>query len=579
MTKLELLWIPLRVLPLPVTAAFLAVLHGPAPTRPADWVLGLAAATLTGLGGRFPVAATLIQSVLLVVGGWVDARTALPMMFILTMITLGELWIRRDGWRCWAGAGAVAAAQVVLYAPYFDLLLSTSSLVLSTAPPVLLGVYVRAVLRTALDAERRRDEAVRDARLAERTAIARELHDLVAHHMASIAVQVGAARHTLGGANPKVDEALAQAHITSRAALTDLKQLMTVLRDPTAAGTATVAGSLPAALAAVVDRIRAAGVTVDTDVDDGAVAGLDSMRRLAVLRVVQEGLTNVVKHAGPHARARSPWRSGRTPCGSRSPTTAPPARPPALASASSACGNGSSCSAATSGRVAAPRAGCSRRRSRRVPSRDPHAPRRRPAPRPRGAADAVRDHDRHRGGRRGSRRPRGDPPGRTPHPDVILMDLRMPGVDGITATARILAARPSTRVLVLTTFDDDEHLYPALDAGAHGFLGKDAPPERLLDAIRRTAAGESPFSPGVLRRIVDTAVSARRAVERPRLPDLTDRERDVLALLATGLSNAEIATDLHVAVSTIKTHVAALMAKTGATNRVRLAMLAPRDQP
>jgi DNA-binding NarL/FixJ family response regulator len=157
-------------------------------------------------------------------------------------------------------------------------------------------------------------------------------------------------------------------------------------------------------------------------------------------------------------------------------------------------------------------------------------------------------------------------------PDVVLMDLRMPGVDGITATARIVAARPVARILVLTTFDDDEHLYPALSAGAQGFLGKDAPPEQLLDAIRRTAVGESPFSPDVLARIVRTAVAARQ--DRPSLDGLTGRERDVLALLSEGLSNAEIAGRLHVAVSTVKTHVTSLMTKTGATNRVRLAVLA-----
>lgn len=170
-------------------------------------------------------------------------------------------------------------------------------------------------------------------------------------------------------------------------------------------------------------------------------------------------------------------------------------------------------------------------------------------------------------------------------PDVVLMDLHMPGVDGTTATARILASRPATRVLVLTTFDDDEHLYPALDAGAQGFLGKDAPPEELLDAIRRTAAGESPFSGPVLRRLVDAARAAHRAEPvspepappRPGLPGLTDRERDVLTLVGEGLSNAEVAARLHVAVSTVKTHVAALLDKTGAANRVRLAVLAIRN--
>jgi DNA-binding NarL/FixJ family response regulator len=163
-------------------------------------------------------------------------------------------------------------------------------------------------------------------------------------------------------------------------------------------------------------------------------------------------------------------------------------------------------------------------------------------------------------------------------PDVVLMDLRMPGVDGITATSRITAAHPSTRILVLTTFDDDEHLYPVLSAGAQGFLSKDAPPEELLDAIRRTCAGESPFSPQVLRRLVHTAVGAHRKPSAPKeLATLTDRERDVLTLVGDGLSNAEIAARLHVAVSTVKTHVTSLMTKTGADNRVRLAVLAHRS--
>ncbi|UJW30456.1 response regulator transcription factor [Saccharothrix sp. AJ9571] len=162
-------------------------------------------------------------------------------------------------------------------------------------------------------------------------------------------------------------------------------------------------------------------------------------------------------------------------------------------------------------------------------------------------------------------------------PDVVLMDLRMPGVDGITATAQIAAARPAVRILVLTTFDDDEHVYPALAAGAHGFLTKDAPPEELLDAIRRTAAGESPFSPRVLRRLVRKAVGAHQKPEE--VVDLTERERDVLALVADGLSNAEIAARLRVAVSTVKTHITSLMTKTGADNRVRLALLAHRLPP
>ena len=158
-------------------------------------------------------------------------------------------------------------------------------------------------------------------------------------------------------------------------------------------------------------------------------------------------------------------------------------------------------------------------------------------------------------------------------PDVVVMDLRMPGVDGITATGRILAARPATRVLVLTTFGDDEHLYPALTAGACGFLLKDAPPAELLDGIRRAAAGGSPFSEEVLARLVRRAVQARPEQARAD-DDLTAREREVLDLVAEGLSNTEIGERLHIGVTTVKTHITSLMTKTGSPNRVRLALYA-----
>jgi len=159
------------------------------------------------------------------------------------------------------------------------------------------------------------------------------------------------------------------------------------------------------------------------------------------------------------------------------------------------------------------------------------------------------------------------------HPDVVVMDLNMPGVDGITATGRILAQRPSTRVMVLTTFGDDDHLYPALTAGACGFLLKDAAPTELLDGIRRAAAGDSPFSQEVLQRLVRRAVQARE-VTAPPVRGLTARERDVLRLVGEGLTNAEIAERLHIGVTTVKTHITSLMAKTDSPNRVRLALAA-----
>lgn len=162
-------------------------------------------------------------------------------------------------------------------------------------------------------------------------------------------------------------------------------------------------------------------------------------------------------------------------------------------------------------------------------------------------------------------------------PDVVLMDLRMPGLDGITATERILAERPGTRVVVLTTFDDDDHLYPALAAGACGFLVKDAGSDELLDGIRRAAAGESPFSQAVLRRLVEHAVHNHKApAGDTAAPAMTPREREVLELVGQGWSNGEIAERLHLGVTTVKTHINRLMARTGTDNRVRLAVLAVR---
>lgn len=164
-------------------------------------------------------------------------------------------------------------------------------------------------------------------------------------------------------------------------------------------------------------------------------------------------------------------------------------------------------------------------------------------------------------------------------PDVVLMDLHMPGMDGIAATGEILRIRPETRVVVLTTFDDDDRLYPVLEAGACGFLAKDVPPAAVLDAIRRAAVGESPYSPTVLHRVVTRAARAwnggggrRRGAVR-----FTDREREVLRLVAAGLSNNEIAERMHIGLTTVKTHVSNLMTKTGAPNRVRLAVLAIQE--
>ncbi|GAB3159558.1 response regulator transcription factor [Micromonospora sonneratiae] len=166
-------------------------------------------------------------------------------------------------------------------------------------------------------------------------------------------------------------------------------------------------------------------------------------------------------------------------------------------------------------------------------------------------------------------------------PDVILMDLRMPRVDGIEATRRILDGQPSARVLVLTTFADDVNVYGALGAGAIGYLVKDSAPEDLVDAVRRAARGEALLSPPVLARVLRRALAAHDREREPDRPTaalrlLSAREQEVLALVGAGLSNAEIGTRLHLGITTVKTHVSAAMEKLELRNRVQAAVLAHR---
>ncbi|HEX5585190.1 response regulator transcription factor [Gaiella sp.] len=161
-------------------------------------------------------------------------------------------------------------------------------------------------------------------------------------------------------------------------------------------------------------------------------------------------------------------------------------------------------------------------------------------------------------------------------PDVVLMDIRMPDLDGIAATREIVASAPDARVVILTTFEDDEYIFGALTAGASGFLLKRTSPELLLDAIKAVAAGDSLLSPSVTRRVIDrmAALPSGEAVLDRRIEQLTAREREVLEQLARGLSNAEIAGVLVIEESTVKTHVKRVLMKLGLRDRVQAVIFA-----
>lgn len=161
-------------------------------------------------------------------------------------------------------------------------------------------------------------------------------------------------------------------------------------------------------------------------------------------------------------------------------------------------------------------------------------------------------------------------------PEVVLMDVRMPGRDGISATPDLIAAVPEAKVVILTTFEEDEYIHGALRAGASGFLLKRTSPEELTTAVHRVAAGEALLSPSVTRRVIEQMASRplSRPGEDPRLDDLTPREREVLELIARGLSNREIAAQLVVEETTVKTHVKRVLAKLGVRDRVHAVIVA-----
>jgi DNA-binding NarL/FixJ family response regulator len=160
------------------------------------------------------------------------------------------------------------------------------------------------------------------------------------------------------------------------------------------------------------------------------------------------------------------------------------------------------------------------------------------------------------------------------HPTVVLMDIRMPQLDGLEATRRILATDKTARILILTTFDLDEYVYEALRAGASGFVLKDDPPEQLLAAIRVVADGEALLSPAITKRVIKQFTRIPRPEPPRQLDELTERELDVFRLIARGLSNAEIARELYISDTTVKTHITHILMKLNLRDRVQAVVLA-----
>ena len=288
---------------------------GRAPTE-LQWLLAVIAFAAAVILHRHQIANLLTQTALLAVAFHVIDDTMINQVGAGWALLEVAMWARRPR-TVWAGAGLLAAVQLSdsIGDPWIRIPGAIYGLGVTVGLPLLLGLVVRTTRELGRQAEeraaeeqRRRESETRAARADERSAIARELHDVVAHHVASMVLRVGVARHVLPDVDPRVTEVFEDVHSTGTTALADLRKLVALLRDPDgvrgdAALTAIEPAALPAALGAAVDRARHSGLLVDADISS-SVGDLDAARGLAVLRLTQEALTNVAKHAGTPARAR-----------------------------------------------------------------------------------------------------------------------------------------------------------------------------------------------------------------------------------------------------------------------------------
>jgi signal transduction histidine kinase len=274
--------------------------------EPVDWFFAAVALALCPVAWRRPFAGSLAASLTYAVAATVGPAEPTVPEVGATFVLL-EVALREPGRRIAVAAGVMVAAHVADIFPHLPGALGhlAFDVVVTVGLPLLVGANIRGSRRLARQAEHRAVAEAQAARAGERAAIARELHDLVAHHVASMVLRVGVARHVLPVADARVTEVFDDLHATGTTALADLRRLVALLRDPTADASAYAPiepGALPDALATTVDRATRAGLTVDATIDP-AVASLDAVRGLAVLRLTQEGLTNVARHAGASATA------------------------------------------------------------------------------------------------------------------------------------------------------------------------------------------------------------------------------------------------------------------------------------
>ena len=442
-----------------------------------------------------------------------------------------------------------------------------------------LAVSVWALAEAARNRRTAIEEAARRAVADEQARIARELHDVIAHSVAVIVVQAGAAGDVFDSRPDQARAALRSIEDAGRDALRELRRLLGAVRPEAVAAPMPPQPGLDQ-LDELAEPLRAAGLTVVVN-REGPPSDLPAGVDLSAYRIVQEALTNTLRHARASAcRGHLPVSVRRV--GDRGgrqrawhvPTVRRRAR---LRSHRDA----RTCGAA-----------------RRIAGGRAHRPRRVPRPRPPSVgrrAMTIRvviadDQTLVRAGFRMILDARDDIEvvGEAEDgdeavalvealaPDVVLMDVRMTGVDGIEATRRIVAGGSPARIIILTTYDLDEYVFAALRAGASGFMLKDVRPADLVEGIRVVARGDALLAASVTRRLLDRFVQVLPdpAHAPPDLGELTEREVEVLHLVASALSNAEIAEQLYLSEATVKTHVSSVLRKLGLRDRVQAVVYA-----